>query len=53
MNFNLTKNDLEQMEAEVRKQLSFAKTVHANTKELEKQLDLVLLAKVGIAAMLD
>ena len=50
---NLTKNDLEQMENELRKRLVYAKTVSANTKEIEQQLDLVLLAKIGYSAMLD
>jgi hypothetical protein len=50
---NMTKQELDEIETELRKQLAFANSVMANTKDLDKQLEIIYLAKVGISAMLD
>lgn len=44
----VTEEDLEEMKAEVMKQLTFAKKVNAKTKDLEKQLMILTLAHVGL-----
>jgi hypothetical protein len=49
----MNKNDLDNMESELREKFNYAVSVHANTKEIEKQLELVKLAKIGISAQED
>lgn len=44
----MTREDLNEMEAELLEHLEFAKKVQANTKAIEKQLTLIKLAKIGI-----
>jgi hypothetical protein len=53
MKIKLTKNELDEMETKIREQLAFAKKVQSSTKDLEKRLEIVFLAKVGYSAMLD
>ena len=49
----MTREELKEMETEVRKHLEFAKSVHASTKDLEKQLKILNLAQIGMEAVLE
>lgn len=50
---NIDKNELDNIEAELNKRLKWALSVQANTKEIQKQLEIIKLAKIGYSQMLD
>jgi hypothetical protein len=50
---NIDKNELDHIETELNKQLKWALSVQANTKEIQKQLEIIKLAKIGYSQMLD
>lgn len=49
----MTREELLEMMAEVNKQLTFARSVQANTNNLEKQLKILNLAMVGMETILE